>query len=97
MRRHRTHADAGAPLGRLDETIGRLGKVLGLLIQWPTCHATLYPDAEENVAELARRLDSYLMGRRSESWLEWVSPELIDHVQETRSEAKRLAAKLGMR
>ena len=47
------------PFEPLDETIERLGKVFTLLIQWLTCHATHYPETGENVAELARRLESY--------------------------------------
>ena len=39
----------------------------------------------------------YLMRPGAESWLEGVSSELIEEVQETRAEAKRSAAKLGTR
>ena len=85
------------PFEPLDETIERLGKVFTLLIQWLTCHATHYPETEENMAELARRLESYLERRGAGSWLQGVAPELIEHVQKTWTEAEQLAAKLGTR
>ena len=81
----------------LDETIRRLGKVLGLLIEWLSSHATLYPEAEEMVAEHAKNVDYQLHGRGAQSVLRSVSPELVEHVRETRAGAQRLAAKLGTR
>lgn len=59
------------------------------------CFAIRYPETDEKVAKLAQTLESYWEGRGAGSWLQGISPELIEHGPRTRAEAKRLTAKLG--
>ena len=78
----------------LDETIGRLGRVWSLLIAWLEMFAKLYPEAEKEVAEVTRRVDRRLSGIDEDPEKYGASPELIEHVQRTRAEARQLGAKL---
>ena len=78
----------------LDETIGRLGRVWSLLIAWLEMFAKLYPEAGEEVAGVTRRVDRCLSVIDEVSEKYGASPELIEHVQRTRAEARQLGAKL---
>ena len=74
----------------LDETIGRLGRVWSLLIAWLEMFAKLYPEAGKEVAGVTRRVDRCLSGIDEDSEKYGASPELIEHVQRTRAEARQL-------
>ena len=76
----------------LDETIERLGRVLSLLIRWLNCHATLFPEARGQVAEVAHGVAQHMDASVED--VESAAPELIEHVRKTRADARRLAAQL---
>ena len=76
----------------LDETIERLGQVLSLTLRWLSCHATLFPESREQVVEVAREVAHHMDASVED--VESAAPELIEHVQKTRADARRLAAEL---
>ena len=78
----------------LDETIGRLGRIWSLMMQWLETVAELHPETGKQVGDIAKKVDVYLTGSDEDEWDRGISAELIRHARETREAAQRLGAKL---
>ena len=78
----------------LDETIGRLGGVWTLLIEWLETLAQLYPETGTQVRDIAQRVEECLRGQDEDPKNRGISPDLMEHLRRTRVQARRLASKL---
>ena len=81
----------------LDETVGRVGMVWRLLMEWLETVAELHPETGKQVADIAKKVDLYLTGNDEGEWDRGIPAELMRDVRETREAARRLAMKLGKR
>ena len=85
------------PFESVDATVGRLGGVFGLLMEWLSDFATFYPQAKDKVARAASTVEWHLRERGGEWADPSISPELMEHVRRTREQAEQLADMLRAR